>query len=64
MPVEVRLRPVIRGDLDIFFAQQRDPVARHMAAFTSRDPDDREAFLAHWAKVLADAGTTVPIRPY
>jgi RimJ/RimL family protein N-acetyltransferase len=25
-----------------------------MAAFTARDPADRDAFMAHWAKILAD----------
>jgi len=49
------LRAVAPGDLDHFFAQQRDPVARHMAAFTSADPDDRAAFDAHWARITADS---------
>ncbi|MEP7099721.1 MAG: GNAT family N-acetyltransferase [Burkholderiales bacterium] len=50
------LRAVEPGDLDHFFAQQRDPLARHMAAFTSADPDDRAAFDAHWARIAADPG--------
>ncbi len=50
------LRAVEPRDLEHFFAQQRDPVARHMAAFTSADPDDRAAFDAHWARVTADPG--------
>ena len=25
-----------------------------MAAFTAKDPTDKEAFLAHWRKILAD----------
>ncbi len=50
------LRPVEPGDLDHHFAQQRDPVARQMAAFTSADPDDRAAFDAHWARISADPG--------
>ena len=50
------LRAVAPGDLDHFFAQQRDPVARRMAAFTSADPDNRAAFDAHWARIMADAG--------
>jgi RimJ/RimL family protein N-acetyltransferase len=48
------LRAVVPGDLEPFFAHQRDPVARQMAAFTSEDPDDRAAFDAHWARILAD----------
>ena len=49
----VRLRPVRDDDLQIFFEQERDPDAVHMAAFTHRDPSDRAAFDAHWARILA-----------
>jgi RimJ/RimL family protein N-acetyltransferase len=51
------LRAVVPADLEHFFAQERDPVARQMAAFTSEDPDDRAAFDAHWARILADPAT-------
>jgi hypothetical protein len=50
----VHLREVVDQDLPTFFEQQLDPEALHMAAFTSKDPTDREAFNTHWAKVLAD----------
>ena len=33
---EVSLRPVNESDLPIFFEQEQDPDARHMAAFTHR----------------------------
>ena len=45
------LREVINSDLPIFFEHQRDPEATSMAAFPARD---REAFDAHWQKILAD----------
>ena len=48
----ITLRNVIQGDLPIFFEHQLDPVAAKMAAFPSRD---REAFMAHWAKIMANA---------
>ncbi len=51
MPNTVLLRDVIASDLPIFFEQQFDPVANQMAAFPARD---REAFMAHWAKIMAD----------
>jgi RimJ/RimL family protein N-acetyltransferase len=54
---DVRLRNVAEGDLPIFFDQQCDPDALRMAAVV---PRDREAFLAHWTKLLAD--WTVPVR--
>jgi RimJ/RimL family protein N-acetyltransferase len=45
------LREVIDTDLPIFFAQQLDPDANYMAAFTAKDPSNRQAFDAHWAKI-------------
>ncbi len=50
----VTLRDVIASDLSVFFVQQQDPEANHMAAFTSRDPSDRDAFDIHWAKIMSD----------
>ena len=51
----VRLRAVEAADLPIFFENQRDPVGCAMAVFP---PRDREAFDAHWAKILADPVVT------
>ena len=48
---DVRLREVREDDLPVFFEHQRDPDANAMAAFPARD---REAFLAHWTKILSD----------
>ncbi len=56
---EVQLREVLESDLPTFFEFQRDPVANRMAAFTARDPADRAAFQAHWAKILSDDTITV-----
>ena len=47
----VLLREVAEGDLPIFFDHQLDPDATRMAAFPSRE---RDAFMAHWAKILGD----------
>jgi RimJ/RimL family protein N-acetyltransferase len=55
----VELRPVRESDLAIFFEQQLDPAANHMAAFTAEDPADRDAFETHWAKILADERITI-----
>lgn len=56
MADEILLRPVIADDLPVLFEQQTDPEAIRMAAFPSRD---REAFMAHWAKLLADESLTL-----
>ena len=51
MTNNILLRDVIESDLPILFEQQLDPDATAMAAFPSRD---REAFMAHWTKIMAD----------
>lgn len=51
MTAEVLLRDVIEEDLPVFYQHQIDPVACQMAAFPSRE---RDAFMAHWMKILAD----------
>ena len=48
----VELRAVEESDLPILFEQQLDPEATRMAAFP---PRDRDAFMAHWSKILAEA---------
>ena len=47
----VVLRDVSEEDLPVLFDHQSDPVANRMAAFA---PRDWEAFLSHWARILAD----------
>ena len=51
MPGEVVLREVQESDLPILFAYQADPIAYTLADYPPRDHD---AFMAHWAKILAD----------
>lgn len=49
---DIVLRAVISSDLPIFFEYQLDAEANYMAAFTSKDPANRDAFMAHWTKIL------------
>ena len=51
MVPRVRLRAVTEADLPAFYAQQCDEASWRMAAFT---PRDRDAFFAHWKRILAD----------
>ena len=51
MTINIFLRDVTESDLPIFFEQQLDPEATQMAAFPARD---RESFMAHWSKIMAD----------
>lgn len=48
---EIILRQIVETDLPLFFEHQVDPEAIRIAAFPARG---REAFMAHWAKILAD----------
>lgn len=47
----ILLHDVTESDLPILYEQQLDPEATAMAAFPSRD---RESFMAHSAKIMAD----------
>jgi RimJ/RimL family protein N-acetyltransferase len=51
MNSHVALRDVLETDLPIFYEHQNDPQATAMAAFPARD---REAHMAHWARILAN----------
>jgi RimJ/RimL family protein N-acetyltransferase len=53
--VEIVLHDVTEADLPTFFEQQQDKDAVYMAAFTAKDPSDKDAFMAHWHKILGDA---------
>lgn len=59
MSNKIKLQDVGQSDLATFFAQQLDPEANYMAAFTAKDPADRAAFDAHWAKIRADETITI-----
>lgn len=48
---QIILRDVVKEDLGIFFEHQSDPEANRMAGFAPRDKD---AFMAHWDRILAD----------
>lgn len=48
------LRDVVTADLDVFFQHRTDPIANFMAAFTAKDPFDKDAFVAHWQRLLSN----------
>jgi [ribosomal protein S5]-alanine N-acetyltransferase len=50
----MKLRKTIEDDLEIFFINQLDDDANFMAAFTPKDPSDREGYLTKWKKLLKD----------
>ncbi len=59
MTTYIVLRDVTESDLPIFFEQQLDLNANYMAAFTRKNPADRDTFMVHWRKILADESIIV-----
>ena len=51
MPEEILLRNPLKDDLPVFYTHQLDKGSAAMAEFPSRD---KEAFMAHWTKIMAD----------
>lgn len=60
MTGKLLLREVFDEDLPIFFEHQLDQEANYMAAFTAKDPTDRESFMKHWHRILREP--TIVIR--
>ena len=56
MPADLNLslRPTTPADLDILFLFQLDPQAIQMAAFTPKDPADKEAYISKYTRLLND----------
>ena len=52
--MNVALRPTSLADLDILFQFQLDPEAILMAAFTPKDPADKEAYISKYTRLLSD----------
>jgi RimJ/RimL family protein N-acetyltransferase len=48
---DIVLRAVTESDIPIFYEHQLDPEATRMAGFP---PRERDAFSAHWSRILAD----------
>jgi len=53
---DLQLRDTEEADLPVFYEQQLDEEAARMAAFPSRN---KEAFMAHWTKIMADDSVTI-----
>ncbi|MFS4473646.1 GNAT family N-acetyltransferase [Chryseobacterium sp. T20] len=51
---DIKLRPTVVDDLETLFQFQLDDEANHLAAFTSKDSTNKEAYIAKFTKLLAD----------
>ena len=56
---QVRLRQTEKSDLALFFQFQLDKQASYLAAFTSKDAADKEAYLERFAGFLHDPTITM-----
>jgi [ribosomal protein S5]-alanine N-acetyltransferase len=52
--LQIQLRKSVIADLEFFFTFQLDPEANYLAAFTSKDPGDKTAYLQKYTKHLND----------
>jgi ribosomal-protein-alanine N-acetyltransferase len=50
----IEIRPATESDLETLFIYQLDEEANYLAAFTAKDHADKDAYLAKWARLLAD----------
>ncbi len=53
-PTQVTLRPTAPPDLEHLFQFQIDEEAIYLAAFTSKDPTDKAAYIEKYSKFLLD----------
>jgi [ribosomal protein S5]-alanine N-acetyltransferase len=49
------LRKTEESDIEVFFDHQADEEAVFMAAFTSKNPKDKEAYVTKWKRLLHDS---------
>lgn len=50
----ITLRPTLLTDLEILFQFQTDKEAGYLAAFMPKDPNDKEAYVSKYTKILQD----------
>lgn len=53
-PLDIKLRPTEIADLEILFQFQTDKEGGYLAAFMSKDPTDKSAYITRYTKLLAD----------
>lgn len=49
---DIKLRPSVGADINIFFEYQLDEEANYLAAFTAKDPKDKAAYLEKYTALL------------
>ena len=52
--MNITLRKSIESDLKLFFQNQADDEANQMAAFTSKNPNDKDAYISKWTRLMGN----------
>lgn len=52
--IEIELKHTNQKDLETLFLFQLDKDANYLAAFTSKNPSDKDAYIKKWTKLLSD----------
>lgn len=52
--MKISLRKSIAPDLEVFYENQADEEANFMAAFTSKNPNDKETYINKWTRLMSD----------
>ncbi len=50
--MKISLRKSIKSDLELFYQNQADEEANFMAAFTSKNPFDKDAYIKKWTRLM------------
>lgn len=59
MATNISLTKTEKDELNVFFQFQLDKEANYLAAFTSKDPNDKTAYIQKYTKHLADPTITM-----
>ena len=57
--ITITLTKTVKDDLNAFFQFQLDKEANHLAAFTSKDPNDKTAYIEKHSKFLSEPTITM-----
>ena len=52
--IEIELKHTNQNDLETLFLFQLDKDANYLAAFTSKNPSDKNAYIEKWTRILSD----------
>ncbi len=52
--IEIELRRTTSSDLETLFTFQIDDEANYLAAFNSKNPSDKKAYIKKWTRLLSD----------